>query len=100
MENIIYKLDELEKVIKKQIISSKEFFTLEEASEYLQLSKSCLYKMTSKKQITFYNPGGKKIYFKKEDLLEWISKSINISVEGVHIESELYVARNLNATKK
>lgn len=100
MENIISKLEELEHTIKKQIISSKVFLTLEEASEYLQLSKSCLYKMTSKKQITYYTPGGKKIYFKREDLLEWITKSINASVDESQFDTESYLGRNLNTSKK
>lgn len=99
MENIINKLEELEQTIKKQFISSKVFLTLEEASEYLQLSKSCLYKMTSKKQITYYTPGGKKIYFKREDLLEWITKSINASINECQFETESYLGRNLDKAK-
>lgn len=100
MENIISKLEKLEHTIKEQTISSKVFLTLEEASEYLQLSKSCLYKMTSKKQITYYTPGGKKIYFKREDLMEWITKSINASVDESQFDTESYLGRNLNTAKK
>ena len=91
MEIIINKLNELEKAINKQAISSKVFLTIEEASEYLQLSKSCLYKMTSKKQINYYTPGGKKVYFKREDLVEWITKSINASVGESQLNTESYL---------
>jgi excisionase family DNA binding protein len=72
MEIIIQKLNKLELIIKRQIISSKEVLTLEEAAEYLQLSKSCLYKLTSNKEISHYVPGGKKIYFRRTELDNWV----------------------------
>lgn len=51
---------------------SKEFLSLQEAADYIGLSKSTLYKKTAKRSITFYQPGGKVIYFKKEDLDNWV----------------------------
>ena len=50
-------------------------FTFEEASEYLQISKSYLYKLTSTKQILHYKPNGKLIYFIKDELDDWIMQN-------------------------
>lgn len=50
----------------------KEFMTVGELAEYLELSKSAIYKLTSKREIPFYNPGGKKIYFKRSEVDTWI----------------------------
>ena len=50
----------------------KEHLTVDETSEYLGISKSAVYKITSKREIPFYNPGGKKIYFKKSEVDAWI----------------------------
>ena len=50
----------------------KEFLTVDEIANYLGLSKSAVYKITSKKEIPFYNPGGKKIYFKRSEVDTWI----------------------------
>lgn len=50
----------------------KEFMTVDEIADYLGLSKSAVYKITSKKEIPFYNPGGKKIYFKRTEVDAWI----------------------------
>jgi len=74
MENIHKKLDELKSKIEEQILNTKEFLDLNEASKYLRLSKSALYKLTSKGGITFYQPGGKKIFFYRGDLNNWIRK--------------------------
>ena len=68
MENIHKKLEEIESKIEEQILNTKEFLDLNEASKYMKLSKSALYKLTSKGEITFYQPGGKKIFFYKSDL--------------------------------
>ena len=42
-----------------------------EAAEYLGITKSSLYKLTSKGKITHYKPGGGKIYFYRSDLDEY-----------------------------
>lgn len=49
--------------------------SLNEAAKFLKLSKSFLYKMTSQKIIPHYIPGGKRIYFKKSDLEDWLLKN-------------------------
>lgn len=96
MEIILKKLEKLEVLIERQYILSKEILTLEEAAEYLQLSKSCLYKMTSSKEIPYYVPGGKKIYFRRIELDNWI---LNSKVNSVN-ESDLEVENYLGRTKK
>jgi excisionase family DNA binding protein len=44
---------------------------LEEAAEYLGVSKSYLYKLTSKSEIPHFKPKGKTIYFRRVDLDNW-----------------------------
>ena len=53
----------------------KEFLTTKEAAAYLGMALSYLYKMTAKKSIPFYTPTGKKIYFKKSELDDWMNSS-------------------------
>jgi excisionase family DNA binding protein len=55
-------------------VSSKEHFTIKEASKYLGISDSTLYKLTSSNSITYYQPNGKLIYFSKSDLDNFIYK--------------------------
>lgn len=58
----------------------KSFLTTREAAEYLGLKVGYLYKMTSRKEIPYYSPGGKRMYFKQAELDRWIEKS-RISTE-------------------
>ena len=57
--------------------------TFSQAADYLNLSKSYLYKLTCTGQITFFKPNGKKIYFRKSDLNNFLFRRKNKS------ESEL-----------
>ncbi|PVX46160.1 excisionase family DNA binding protein [Flavobacterium sp. 103] len=51
---------------------AKEVLSFKEALALLDISASMLYKLTHKRAINFYKPSGKLIYFKKEDLINWM----------------------------
>ncbi len=68
---ILKKLNQLEAKIDSLSSTAKERLTIEEAAEYLKLSKSFIYKATSSKLIPYYKPFGKVIYFEKADLDNW-----------------------------
>ena len=53
-------------------LNNIKIMTLQETSTYLKVSKSFLYKLTSKKEIPFYKQAGKLIYFLKEEIDQWI----------------------------
>jgi excisionase family DNA binding protein len=94
MDNIQKQLEQIKHFIKEQNILRKEILTLEETALYLGQSKSSIYKMTSKHEIPFYSPGGKKLYFKRVELDEWVFKNKIASIEEVESEVEGYLNRN------
>lgn len=49
--------------------------TTAEASAYLGLSESYIYKLTSLKQIPHYKPNGKLVYFNRKELCEWAMRN-------------------------
>ncbi len=71
LTNIDDQLNRIEKILSEQIDRPMSF---NEACRYLNYSKSYLYKCTCKRLIPFYKPGGKKIFFSKKELDEWIYK--------------------------
>ena len=95
MEIIKEELLEIKKLIKQKHILVKEILTLEEAAIYLGQSKSSLYKLTSKKEIPHYIPGGKKIYFKKHEIDDWILKSKVYSVTELEPQINDYLSKPL-----
>jgi len=54
--------------------SRKEILSIEDASIFLGVSKSYLYKLTSQREIPHFKPLNKIIYFKRSELIDWIEK--------------------------
>ena len=54
-----------DKLESKQLVL-KEILTFEEGSEYMGISKSTLYKMTSAHEIPYYKSHGKLIFFERK----------------------------------
>lgn len=50
------------------VFMNKNVLSFEEASRFLNLSKSYLYKLTSGNLIPHYKPQGKMLYFEKAEL--------------------------------
>lgn len=85
--------NEIKPITNRQDNLSKEFLTVVEAAKYLSISESALYKKTSNKEIPYYVPGGKKIYFLKEDIDNWVLNGKVNSVSEVNLETELYLSK-------
>ena len=63
--------------LEKRAISSKDILTLQEASVYIGVSLSQLYKLTSTQCIPHYKPRGKMCYFEKKELDAWLLRNHN-----------------------
>ena len=93
MELVQKELEQIKKFIEEQNILRKEVLTLEETCLYLGQSKSSIYKLTSKREIPFYSPGGKKLYFRRTEIDEWIYNSKVVPTDEVESEVESYLNR-------
>ncbi len=70
-KSIEQRIEELEALV----YATKNVLSFDEASKYLNLSKSYLYKLTSAQQIPHYKPQGKMIYFEKDALDAWLRQN-------------------------
>ena len=95
MDFILNEIKEIKELLKKQTIQQKEILTIEEASEFLGLSTSRLYKMTSNKEIPYYKPGGKKIYLKRLELEQWITGSRVSTDDDCTLKIDDYLSKPL-----
>lgn len=89
MELIISKLQELENLIITS--GQKKVLTMDEVSKYTGLSKSYLYKLTSSKQIPFYKPNGKTIFFEREELENWLLQNRAKTTTEIDEEASTFV---------
>ena len=93
MDELNKRFDSLEKLIKEQTIQQKEVLNFNEACQYLELSQSHLYKLTSAGNIPFYKPNGKKIYFKREELENWLLRNRSISADEIEQQAEDFIIK-------
>ena len=76
-------LEKLNQLLERQNILRKEILTMDEASQYLGISKSNLYKKTSAQKIPHYKPEGKIIYFRREELDSWMLRNRQSTIDEI-----------------
>lgn len=93
-EIIIQKLEKIEAILQEQNLFKKEVFNFNEASKYLDISASHLYKLTSQKQIPHFCPQGKKLYFKRTELDVWLLRNRKESIDEIETMAANYLINN------
>lgn len=63
------KIERLEKIA---LIGTKNVLTLDEVVLVTGLSKGHIYRLTSAQGIPHYKPKGRNLYFKKDEIEEWL----------------------------
>lgn len=69
----------------------KSVLNLNEAAGFTGLSKSYMYKLTSRGEIPCYKPRGKKLYFKRTELEDWMLTNRKATTEDIEAEATRYV---------
>lgn len=99
-ENILAALSRIENQIAEQAINTKEILNFNEATQYLGVSKSYLYKKTSTNSITHFCPEGKRIYFKRSDLDQWLLRNRRATTEEIEAEAIATAIRGHNSRRR
>ena len=80
IEELTVKLESIEKLL----LTQKNVLNFSEVKLYTNLSKSYLYELTSSGGIPCYKPNGKQLYFKKQEIEDWLlsnRKATNIEID-------------------
>jgi excisionase family DNA binding protein len=72
-KTILLKLTAIESLLEES--HQTKPLTLKEAAKFLNLSQSHIYKLTSERKIPHFKPNGKKIYFDKSELVQWLKRN-------------------------
>jgi excisionase family DNA binding protein len=97
-ELILERLDRIEKAIASLNITNpiqinNAPMDVKDLSEYLKLSVSAIYKLTSTSEIPHYK-SGKRLYFKKEEIDEWIFSKRIKTRDDIENEAMEYLRKN------
>lgn len=94
---VLEKLESIERMLAEQNMLKKDVLNFNEAAIYLEVSHSHLYKLTSTSTIPAYKPNGKKLYFNRHELDEWLLSNRQATVADVEKEAgqfQLKTGRN------
>jgi excisionase family DNA binding protein len=72
-------------------MDNKRVLNFEEACKYLGYKKSYVYKLTSSGILPYSKPNGKRIYFDRELLEEWMLSNANSSLKDKLTASKNYL---------
>lgn len=77
--------------LERMLFMTKNVLSFDEASAFLNLSKSYLYKLTSGNLIPHYKPQGKMLYFEKSELEAWLRQNPVKTKTQIEQEAQKYV---------
>ncbi len=89
--DVFEKLKNIESMLQQQNLLQKEVLNLTEAHAYLNISTSHLYKLTSQKLIPHFCPQGKKLYFRREELDQWLLRNRQDSTDEIETRAANYL---------
>ena len=90
-DNVLSQLDRIEKMLQMQQAMQKQVLNFNDTCTYLELSQSHLYKLTSTGAIPHYKPNGKKLYFQREELDQWLLRNRVDSQDEVEQQAANYL---------
>ena len=71
-KNVFDKLTVIESLL---VATQPKPLTLKEAAEFLDFSRSYLYRLTSQGRVPCYKPEGKRVYFDRAELVDWLKRN-------------------------
>lgn len=75
---------DLEEIKKYAMMAAKNMLNIDDVAFMLGVSKSCVYKLTCNKEIPYYKPNGKFVYFDRQEVEAWMKQnrqSTNTEIE-------------------
>ncbi len=85
---------------KESTNNEEQFLNVTKASKFLDIAKPTIYAKCSKLQIPHFKKG-KKLYFRKKELIEWLLSGKRKTTQQIQSETEEFlVKRNSNTVKE
>jgi len=87
MQDVLEKLDELKQLT---LLSGKNVLNFDDVLLLTGFSRGHLYRLTSQNKIPYYKPFGKDVFFKREEIENWLTQNRVCTVD----EAELIASKH------
>lgn len=74
-------------------MNEKKVLSFKEAVTFTGLSKSYLYKLTSRRHVPHFKPHGKKIYFDREQLEAWLLSNPVATADQIERQADAHLIK-------
>lgn len=85
----------LKRIENYTLLAAKNVLTLEDVTLLTGLSKSYIYKLTCTKQIPYYRPNGKQIYFDRAEIQAWMKQNRVTTESEVEQKAVNYISTGI-----
>ena len=95
LNNIENQLSELLKMAKAPTLkeATEEIMTVEQLSDYLTIARQTIYEKCSKKEIPYFK-AGKRLYFKKSVINDWINSGRRYTTDELMQQAEEWTRKH------
>lgn len=90
IENFLIELARIQNPVFSNQVIQEEFMTVSSLGQYLDISVSTIYQLTCKKEIP-YCKKGKRLYFNKKEINEWICQGRMKTIYEIEQEAQKYI---------
>ena len=90
-QNVLDKLTVIESLL---VATQPKPLTLKEAAEFLDFSRSYLYRLTSQGRVPCYKPEGKRVYFDRAELVNWLKRNRILPQEEIEETAASYIVNH------
>ena len=91
MDELLNEIREVKRLILEQNLLRKDVLNFAEACQYLDISESHMYKLTCRKQIPHFCPQGKKLYFNRQELDQWLQQHRQVTKDEIDKAATDYI---------
>jgi len=89
-QQILDRLITIEQQLQNQFLCNKEILTFQEFCQFCGISESYGYKLTSSQQVPHFKPGGKRLYFRRTELEQWMLSNRVETIENLHQQADQF----------
>lgn len=84
--------EQLDRIEQMTLLGSKNVLTLDEVVIITGLKKGYIYRLTSEQRIPHYKPGGRNLYFKKDEIEDWLLRNRVATMSEIDSKATTYIA--------
>ena len=93
MDEIKEMLAAIINLLSQQNVNGKDILSVEEAARLLNLSKAHVYRLTQTRELPYFCPAGKKYYFRRDDLMNYLTRNRTASMSELEAQANAIIYR-------